>query len=81
VTDLLREIFTGLSRWPLLLGAVVCFSLAIYEEMVTDTSEFAIAVAGVVVGSVLLGAWLVSYIVAGERKARRAGDDDPPTRR
>jgi voltage-gated potassium channel Kch len=81
VTDLLREIFTGLSRWPLLLGAVVCFSLVIYEEIVTDTSEIAIAIAGVVVGSVLLGAWLVSYIVAGERKAHRAMDDDPPTRR
>lgn len=57
----------GLARWPFLLAAVLCYGFAIYEEMVTDNTEVLVGVAGIVVGSVLLGAWLVSYIVAGER--------------
>ena len=69
--DILREVFTGLARWPLLLGATVCFGFAVYEEMVTDTDEIALAIAGTVIGCVLLGAWLVSYIVAGEREHYR----------
>lgn len=69
--DILREMFTGLARWPLLLGAAVCYGFAVYEEMVTDNSEVVLAIAGVVVGSVLLGGWLVSYIVAGEREHYR----------
>jgi ABC-type Fe3+ transport system permease subunit len=67
VKDIFDGLLHGLSRWPLLLGAVVCYALAVYEEMMTDNSEVAIAVTGVVVGSVLLGAWLVSYVIAGER--------------
>lgn len=65
--DILHEFVTGLARWPLLLGAIICYSFVIWEELVTDTDEIAMATAGVVVGSVLLGAWIVSYIVAGER--------------
>jgi ABC-type Fe3+ transport system permease subunit len=83
VKDVLREVFTGLARWPLLMGAAVCFTFAVYEEMVTDNNEIALAIAGTVVGCVLLGAWLVSYIVAGERKhygqnAPRWKADDTP---
>lgn len=78
--DLLHEFMTGLARWPLLLGALICFSLVIYEEIVTDESEIAIAVTGVVVGSLLLGAWIVSYVIDGERR-HHDRDADPPTRR
>lgn len=78
--DIIREFLTGLARWPLLLGAILSFALAVYEETVTDNTEILIGVAGAVVGSVLLGAWLVSYIIDGERRwHREAGhDDDPP---
>lgn len=62
---------TGLARWPLLLGAIICYSLAIYEEMFTDLDEIAMATTGVVVGSVMLGAWIVSYIIDGERRHHR----------
>lgn len=65
--DILHEFMTGLARWPLLLGAMLCYSFVLWEEFTTDNSEVALAVAGVTVGSVLLGAWLVSFIVAGER--------------
>lgn len=65
--DILREFMTGLARWPLLLASVLCYVFALYEEMITDNTEVLIGVAGMVVGSVLLGGWLVSYIVAGER--------------
>ena len=80
--DILHEFLTGLSRWPLLMGAMVCFGFAIYEEMVTDNTEVALAIAGTVVGCVLLGAWLVSYIVAGERShyaKHRPIWTDPPS--
>lgn len=65
--DIIHELLNGLARWPLLMGATICFGFAVYEEMVTDNTEVALAIGGVVVGCVLLGAWLVSYIVAGER--------------
>lgn len=80
--EIISSMLSSLSRWPLLLGAAVCFGFAVYEEMVTDTTETALAVTGVVVGSVLLGGWLVSYVVAGERehyrKHRPTWRDDPP---
>lgn len=69
--DILHEMLTGLARWPLLLGALICYLFAIYEEMFTDLDEIAMATTGVVVGSVLLGAWIVSYIIDGERKHHR----------
>ena len=81
--EILREVFTGLARWPLLLAAVLCYGFALYEEMITDNTEVLIGVAGMVVGSVLLGGWLVSYIVAGERehydKHRPIWTDTPGT--
>lgn len=66
--DLLHEMLTGLARWPLLMGAPVCFAFAVYEEMVTDSNEIALAIAGTVIGCVLLGGWLVSYVIEGERR-------------
>lgn len=65
--EIIGELINGLARWPLLLGAVVCFGFVIYEEMVTDQTEVVLALVGSVVGCVLLGGWLVSYVVAGER--------------
>lgn len=79
--EIVREFMTGLARWPLLLGAAVCFAFAVYEEMVTDNSEIALAIAGTVIGSLLLGAWLVSYVIDGERRhhrEHRRADDCPP---
>lgn len=80
--EILREFMTGLSRWPLLMGAVICFALALYEETVTDNSEVLIGVGGLVVGCMLLGGWLVSYIVEGEREHYRVHRpvwaDEPP---
>jgi hypothetical protein len=80
VRDFLREMLTGLARWPLLLGAAVCFGFAVYEEIFTDANEVALAIAGTVIGSVLLGGWLVSYVIDGERRWHR-DHHDPPTRR
>lgn len=78
--DILHELVNGMSRWPLLLGALLCYSLVIYEEMFTDLDEVAMATTGVVVGSLLLGAWIVSYIIDGERRhhrMHRRSDDCP----
>jgi hypothetical protein len=68
VKEFLTEFIKGLARWPLLLGAMLSFGLAVYEEMVTDNTEILIGVAGFAVGCILLGGWLVSYIVDGERR-------------
>lgn len=83
--EFFSEFIKGLARWPLLLGAVLSFGLAIYEEMVTDNTEILIGVAGMAVGCILLGGWLVSYIVDGERRhySERAPiwkAEDPPPR-
>lgn len=85
--ELFHEMLTGLARWPLLMGAAVCFAFAVYEEMVTGTDEVALAIAGTVIGCVLLGGWLVSYVIEGERRHhaqwsdQNRKTDDPPTRR
>ena len=69
--DILHELVNGMSRWPLLLGSLLCYSLVVYEEVFTDLDEVAMATTGVVVGSLLLGAWVVSYVIDGERRAHR----------
>jgi Na+/glutamate symporter len=71
----MKDFITGLSKWPLLLGAVIAYALAIYEETVTDTTEIAVAIAGIVVGSVLLGTWLALYIIDFERRWERLSSD------
>jgi hypothetical protein len=63
-----RDFLDGLSKWPLLLGAVLCYALAIYEETVTDNTEIMIGVAGTVLGSVLLGAWVSLFVIDFERR-------------
>jgi hypothetical protein len=63
-----KDLLSGLQKWPLLLGAVLCYTLAIYEEMVTDTTEVLVSVAGTVLGSVLLGTWLALFIIDFERR-------------
>ena len=82
--EIIASMLTSLARWPLLLGAAVCFGFAVYEEMVTDNSEVVLSIAGTVIGCVLLGGWLVSYIVAGERehyaKHRPVWQDEPTTK-
>lgn len=64
----MRDFLDGMQKWPLLLGAILCFTLVVYEETVTDQTEIAIAVTGTVIGSTLLGAWLVLYIIDFERR-------------
>ena len=64
----MKDFFDGMSKWPLLLGAVICFGLAIYEETVTDNTEVLVGIGGTIVGAVLLGAWLVLYIIDFERR-------------
>jgi hypothetical protein len=72
----MKDLIHGLSKWPLLLGAVFAFTLAIYEETVTDSSEVLIGVAGTVVGSVLLGTWLALFIIDFERRWAKKGSMD-----
>jgi hypothetical protein len=83
VKEILHEFVSGLARWPLLLGSMLCYSFVLWEEFVTDTSEVVLASAGMIVGSVLLGGWLVSYVVDGERQHYRERapiwkEDDTP---
>ena len=78
----MKDFLNGMQKWPLLLGAVLCFMLAIYEETITDDTESAIATTGAVVGSILLGAWLVLYVIDVERHRhlsdRQTGSDPSP---
>jgi hypothetical protein len=73
-----KDFLNGLSKWPLLLAAVLAYTLAIYEETVTDNTEVLIGVAGAVVGSVMLGAWLVLFVIDFERRwgNRYKGEED-----
>lgn len=64
----MKDLVTGLSKWPLLLGAVIAYAIAVYEETVTDNTEVLIGIAGMVVGSVLLGTWLALFIIDFERR-------------
>lgn len=74
----MKDLITGLSKWPLLLGAVLAFALAIYEETVTDNTEVLIGVTGLVVGSVLLGTWLALFIIDFERRWHDTWAGDKP---
>lgn len=67
----MKDFLNGLSKWPLLLGAILCFAIAVYEETVTDNSEVLIGVAGAVLGSMLLGAWIVLFVIDFERRWHR----------
>lgn len=64
----MKDLITGLSKWPLLLAAVLAFALAIYEETVTDNTEVLIGITGLVVGSVMLGTWIALFIIDFERR-------------
>lgn len=64
----MKDFLTGLSKWPLLLGALLAYGFAVYEETVTDNTEVLIGVAGTVVGSFLLGTWIALYIIDFERR-------------
>ena len=77
----MKDFLDGMSKWPLLMGAVLCYALAVYEETVTDSSEVLVGIAATVVGSVLLGVWLSLYIIDFERRwhERRKGDDNGQT--
>jgi hypothetical protein len=69
VKEFFTEFIKGLARWPLLMGALLAWALAIYEETVNDENDVVlVGVAGFAIGCILLGAWLVSYIVEGERR-------------
>jgi hypothetical protein len=53
--EAIEAIFGSLSRWPLLLGAAVCYGFAAWDASHPDADTY-LDVAGIVVGSVLLGA-------------------------
>lgn len=74
----MKDFLDGMAKWPLLLGAILCFVLVVYEESVTDNTEIAVALSGTIIGSVLLGAWLVLYIIDFERRwhDRRQADQE-----
>ena len=80
----MKDLLDGLQKWPLLLGATVAFALAVYEETVTDNTEVLVGVAGIVVGSVLLGTWIALYIIDFERRwdqrrTRGTEESGPPS--
>lgn len=74
----MKNLFDGLQKWPLLLGAVICFTLVVYEETVTDGTEVVIALTGATVGSLMLGAWIALYVIDFERRwqEKRRRDDE-----
>ena len=61
------KFFSGLARWPLLLGATVLFIVALWEESHDTGDSTMVAVVAVTVGSVLLGAWIYSVASEAER--------------
>lgn len=61
-----------LARWPLLLGAAVCFTAAVF--MAPDAQLADLALGAVVLGAVLLGAWVALY--AAGLAGRRPDDAD-----
>jgi hypothetical protein len=66
-----RDLVDGLARWPLLLGAVILYAVAIWEETNSATPDAAsniIAFGSASVASVLLGAWIWSIAIETERR-------------
>ena len=67
----MKDLLDSLARWPLLLGAVILYAVAIWEETNSATPDAAsniIAFGSASVGSVLLGAWVWSIAVETERR-------------
>ena len=60
----------GLARWPLLMGAVILFCLALWEESHETANHTTVAVVSLSVGCVLLGGWLYSLVVEAERRGK-----------
>ena len=60
--------FDSLARWPLLMGAVILFALAGVTLEDGSGVDALVAVACALIGSLLLGAWIVTLIVEAERK-------------
>jgi hypothetical protein len=80
-----KDLLDTLGRWPLLLGATVLFALAVYEETQPGQEARLVAFSALMVGAILLGAWVWSLAVETERRhyARRhpvftrdEGEDD-----
>lgn len=74
----MKDFLDGLGKFPLLLGAIFCYTLAVYEETVTDNSEVLIGVAGAIVGSVLLGVWVALFVIDFERHHPHRNASAPP---
>ena len=58
----------GLARWPLLLGAVILFCLALWEESHETAGRVTVAIVALSIGCVLLGGWFYSLVVEAERR-------------
>ena len=68
----------GLARWPLLMGAVILFCLALWEESHETANHTTVAVVSLSVGCVLLGGWVHSLIVSSEREYHDDKKAHPP---
>lgn len=66
------------ARWPLLLGAAVCFTAALF--LAPDQQLADLAFGAVVLGAVLLGSWVALYSagLAGRRPDRGDTPNTPP---
>jgi hypothetical protein len=60
--------FDSLARWPLLLGAVILFGVALWEASHETDPERPIGIVAACVGCVLLGSWVWSLAIEAERK-------------
>ncbi len=65
------DVVAHVARWPLLMGACACFTLAVV--IAPDGDDDRLAFAAVVLGAVLLGAWIALYSagLAGRRPDAR----------
>jgi hypothetical protein len=64
----MRGIFGGLARWPLLLGSVILFAFALWEESHNTYGHTTVAIVSLAIGAVLLGGWFYSLVSDAEHK-------------
>lgn len=70
--------FPNLSRWPLMLGAATCIGIAVYILLRTDDpfDEIFAAIILIVIGSVLVGAFIADQREQSQRHSHRDNDKE-----